>query len=139
MVAWVPVARTAVRVAPVALEVARQLDRQLRPHVLAYRFARSVDGWVARWSSSEGGHWVVFTRPEGGLLRAFPPLPPGEAEVAERELDRSILRHHDRLPEARVRDTAARLAARGRSDRTFGGPEPIDVEVIEVERDDPPR
>ena len=126
MVAWIPAARTAMKVAPFALEVARQLDRQLRPHVLAYRFARDVDGYVGRWTSGDGGHWVVFGRPEADLLRAFPPLPRGERELLERELDRSTLRHHSELPEAKVAQTAARFSPVGRSLPTRG-PEPIDV------------
>jgi hypothetical protein len=142
MVAWIPAARTAMKVAPFALEIARQLDRQLRPHVLAYQFARSVDGWVGKWTSSEGGHWLVFNHPAGELLRAFPPLGTAETDVVERELDRGTLAHHSELPEAKVRDAA--LAIRGgpgRSRRRLSGSqeadEIIDVEVIDIDRDDP--
>ena len=106
---WFPAARTAMKVAPFAFEMARQLDRQLRPHLLAYRLARDVDGLVGRWTSDEGGHWVVFARRDAEPLRAFPPLPTGELQILERELDRTTLRHHTALPEARVRDTTTRL------------------------------
>ena len=59
---WFTAARPAIKVAPLAFEVARQLDRQLRPHLLAYRLARDVDGLVGRWTSDVGGPWVVFAR-----------------------------------------------------------------------------
>jgi hypothetical protein len=107
MVAWVPAGRFALKVAPLALEVGRQLDKQLRPHVLAYRFARDVDGFVARWSAGKEAHWVVFPRLDGAPLKAFPPLPAGELELADRELDRSTLRHHSELPEARIKQRAS--------------------------------
>ncbi len=142
MVAWIPAARTAMKVAPFALEIARQLDRQLRPHVLAYQFARSVDGWVGKWTSSEGGHWLVFNSPSGELLRAFPPLMRSEAELVAREFDRGTLEHHSDLPEARVRDAAIAIkSGPGRSRRRLTGKgdhEIIDVEVIDIDRDDPP-
>jgi hypothetical protein len=143
MVAWIPAARTAMKVAPFALEIARQLDRQLRPHVLAYQFARSVDGWVGKWTSPEGGHWLVFNHPSGEMLRAFPPLKRSEAELVEREFDRGTLEHHSDLPEAKVRDAAMAIrSGPGRTRRRLTGgegeDEVIDVEVIDVDRDDPP-
>ncbi len=106
MVAWVPLTRAAFKFAPIALELGRQLDRQLRPHVLAYRFARDIDGYVARWSPGKTAHWVVFARPDAAPLRAFPPLPDTEVVVVARELDRGTLRHHTQLPEARVKHGA---------------------------------
>jgi hypothetical protein len=109
MVAWFPAAKTAMKVAPFALEAARQLDRQLRPHLLAYRVARDIDGFVGRWTSDEGAHWVVFATREVPLLRAFPPLPVGEVQLLETALDRAQLRHHTDLPEGRVRDKAVHL------------------------------
>ncbi len=108
---WSPVIRTAVRVAPVVLEVARQLDRQLRPHVLAYQAARDVDGYIARWTAEDGAHWVVFPDPVEPPLRAFPPLTIQELALVHERLDRATLRHHGDLPEARVRQTGGRLAA----------------------------
>lgn len=138
MVLWGPAARTAFKVAPIALEVARQLDRQIRPHVLAYRLARDVDGYVGHWSTTAGGHWVVLARTDGEVLRSFPPLPSDELALLERELDRGALRHHQDLPEARIRDTATRLrppllARRPRAqDREY-----YDVEVIDVDREPP--
>jgi hypothetical protein len=109
VVAWGSAIRTAVKVAPVAFEVARQLDRQLRPHVLAYRAAREVDGYVGRWTDGDGTHWVVFTEPAAEPLRAFPPLSDEEAELASREFDRSTLMHHSQLPEAKAVGTAVRI------------------------------
>ncbi len=109
MVAWGSVARTAIKVAPVAMTVARQLDRQLRPHVLAYRLARDVDGYVGRWTSEDGNHYVVFARRDATVLRVFPPVPGPEIDVIEDELDRASLRHHSELAEARVRDTTSRV------------------------------
>jgi|AntRauTorckE6833_2_1112554.scaffolds.fasta_scaffold215454_1 hypothetical protein len=108
---WSPVIRTAVKVAPVALEVARQLDRQLRPHVLAYQAARDVDGYIARWTAGDGAHWVVFPDRVEPPLRAFPPLTAEERTLVHEQLDRATLRHHSELPEARVRATGSRLAA----------------------------
>lgn len=138
MVAWIPAARTAMKVAPFAFEAARQLDRQLRPHVLAYRLARDVDGFVGRWTSSDGGHWVVFPRRDAEPLRSFPPLVKAETEIAASEIDRTSLRHHSELPEARVATAASRFGSGGRSLPSRGA-EPIDVEVIEINRDEPPR
>ena len=119
MVAWFPLARRAYKAAPVAMEVARRVDREIRPHLLAYRLAHDIDGYVTRWTGADGRHWLVFARTDGPAVRAFPPLPPGEDELVERELDRSQLRHHSELPEARFRqqtDTVislpGRLAAR---------------------------
>lgn len=109
MVAWGSVARTAIKVAPVAMTVARQLDRQLRPHVLAYRLARDVDGYVGRWTSDEGNHYVVFARRDATVLRVFPPVPGPEIDVIEHELDRGSLRHHGDMTEAKVRDTTSRV------------------------------
>jgi hypothetical protein len=106
MVAWVPIARTALKVAPVVLEVGRQLDKQLRPHVLAYRLARDVDGYVARWSGSEVPCWLVFPSPDEPPLRAFPPVSASELETAAASIAPETLSHWSELPEAK-------LAARG--------------------------
>lgn len=102
MVAIWPVARVAMKFAPVAIEVARQLDKQLRPHVLAYRFAVSVDGVIGRWTTEKTTHWIVFPSADGAPLRSFPPLDDVELAVANRELDRSGLRHHSEMPEVKV-------------------------------------
>lgn len=124
MVAWFPFARRAFRAAPVAMEVARRVDREVRPHLLAYRLAEDVDGYVARWTGAKGRHWLVFARPDGPPVRAFPPLLMDEEKLVERELDRTKLRHHSELPEARLKQQGTsvaslpgRLAARiGRGD-----------------------
>ena len=109
---WAPAAMLARKVAvPMALEVARQVDRQLRPHFLAYRFARDVDGYVARWTGEKGPHFVVFSERHGPPVRSFPPLPADEAELAHREIDRTQLRHHDDLPEARLARAGGTIAA----------------------------
>ena len=108
--AWPTLAGRALRYTPIVLEGARQLDRQLRPHLLAYGAARDVDGFVARWTATDGVHWVVFPDREARPLRAFPPLPKGELEVVDEQLDRSTLKHHADLPEARVKATGSRLA-----------------------------
>lgn len=104
MVAVGPTLRLALKVAPIALEVTRQLDRQLRPHVLAYRRAREVDGYVGRWTGHAETHWLVFPGWNSPPLVAFPPLSEAELVLADRELDRTSLRHHRELPEARVGD-----------------------------------
>ena len=109
MVPWTLVARRAIKFAPIAIEVARQLDRQMRPHVLAYRLARDVDGYVGRWTGEKGTHWVVFARPEAGPLRVFPPASDTESADIQQEMDRSALRHHSELPEARLKDTTDRV------------------------------
>ena len=111
MAAWFPLARRAVRVAPVAMRVARQVEREVRPHLLAYRAAQDVDGYVGRWTGAKGRHWLVFSRPDGPLTRAFPPLPGNEDRVVEQELDRAQLRHHSDLPEARFRQQAENVTA----------------------------
>ena len=108
MVAWGRLARTAIKVAPIATSVVRQVDRQVRPHVLAYRLARDVDGYVGRWTSDEGNHYAVFARRDSAALRVFPPLPAADVEALEDEIDRSGLRHHTELAEAKVRDTTSR-------------------------------
>jgi hypothetical protein len=109
---WAPAAALARKVAvPVAIEVARQVDRQLRPHILAYRFARDIDGYVGRWTSEQGPHFVVFSTVHGAMVRAFPPLPVGEADLMHAELDRGLLRHHAELPEARLVRAGGTLAA----------------------------
>jgi hypothetical protein len=109
---WAPAAALARKVAvPMAIEVARQVDRQLRPHVLAYRFARDIDGHVARWTGEKGPHFLVFSDIGGAPIRSFPPLAPAEAELADRELDRSLLRHHAELPEARLARAGESIAA----------------------------
>lgn len=104
MVAIGPAFRVAVKVAPIVLEATRQLDRQLRPHVLAYRRARDIDGYVGRWTATSGTHWLVFPDRYGWPVVAFPPLTAGELEDAARSIDRAGLRHHQDLPEARVGD-----------------------------------
>jgi hypothetical protein len=103
MVAIGPAVRVAIKVAPVALEVARQLDQKLRPHVRAYQLARSVGGVVGSWTVDDGTHWVVFKHSGGHPLQAFPPLPAAELEMAAREIDRSTLKPHTELPEHRVK------------------------------------
>ena len=105
MVAIGPTLRVALKVAPIALEVTRQLDRQLRPHVLAYRRAREVDGYVGRWTGQAETHWVVFPSWDGPALVAFPPLDASELATAARALDRTGLKHHRELPEARLGDS----------------------------------
>jgi len=106
--AWL-LARRALKYTPIALEVARQLDRQLRPHVLAYGSARDVDGYVARWTAADGVHWVVFPNETEAPLGAFPPLSEKELAVVHEQLDRGTLRHHAELPEARVKQTGSKL------------------------------
>src|SRR6056297_2120458 len=108
--AWPLLASRALRYSPIALEAARQLDRQLRPHLLAYGSARDVDGFVARWTTADGVHWIVFPDRQARPLRAFPPLTSAELEVVDEQLDRGTLRHHRDLPEARVKQTGSRLA-----------------------------
>lgn len=103
--------RTAMRAAPVAVEVARQLDRHLRPHVRAYQLARSVDGYVGSWTDGDGTHWVVFPDRGGAPLRAFPPLDDRELATVHRRIDRATLRSHHDLPEGLVRQRAERAAA----------------------------
>jgi hypothetical protein len=140
MVAFGPAVRVAVKVAPIAIEVARQVDRQLRPHVLAYRLARDVDGYVGRWTAQDAAHWLVFPDRSGPPLRAFPPLPPAELEAAHGQLDRVGLRHHSQLPEARARDAVASLRAgparlRGRRGLDAFGPDGerhLEVTVLET-------
>ena len=107
MIAWGPAMRAAAKAAPIALRVARRVDRQVRPHVLAYRLARSVDGYVAPWTAASGTHWLVFSQRDGLPLQAFPPLPRDQMAGAAAQLDASVLRHHSDLPEARARDAAA--------------------------------
>jgi hypothetical protein len=108
--AWPLLASRALKYTPIALEAARQLDRQLRPHVLAYGSARDIDGFVARWTATDGVHWVVFPDEAARPLRAFPPLTTSELEVVDEQLDRGTLRHHAELPEARVKQTGTKLA-----------------------------
>lgn len=103
-----PALRYALKYGPVALEVARQVDRQLRPHIMAYRLARAVDGYVASWSAKHT-HWVVFPTRDGAPLKAFPPLPDEELATITRELDRTTLRHHGELLEAKVKDRTDRV------------------------------
>ena len=111
MVAWIPLARRAVKAAPIAMEVVRRVDREVRPHLLAYRLAEDVDGYVARWTGANGRHWLVFARPDDAPMRAFPPLPAEEANLVARELDRNQLRHHSELPEARVKHQTGSVAS----------------------------
>jgi hypothetical protein len=110
MVAVGPLVRYAVKLSPIALEVARQLDRQLRPRVLAYRRAREMDGYVGRWTAASATHWLVFPRRHAEPVVAFPPLAVDELDLAHREIDRESLRHHSELPEARAGERARSLA-----------------------------
>jgi hypothetical protein len=110
VVALLPSWRVAMKAAPVAIEVARQLDRRVRPHVRAYQLARSVDGYVGSWTDGEGVHWVVFPDADGAPLRAFPPLSDRELETVHDRIDRDTLRSHRELPEASVRDRAQRVS-----------------------------
>jgi hypothetical protein len=119
--AFGPLAKGAWKFGPVAIEVARQLDRKVRPHVRAYQLARSVDGYVASWTDGDGTHWVVFPSRTGKPLRAFPELTDKELAVVARELDREKLRSHRELPEEAVRarvERAGQLPGRmlGRGD-----------------------
>lgn len=109
--AWPLLARRALKYTPIALEAARQLDRQLRPHVLAYGSARDVDGYVGRWTAADGVHWVVFPDEAAAPLRAFPPLSATELVVVDEQLARGTLRHHAELPEARVKQTGSKLVS----------------------------
>jgi hypothetical protein len=106
-----PLLRYAIKLSPVAIEVARQLDRQLRPHVLAYRRAREVDGYVGRWTATSATHWLVFPRRNAEPVSAFPPLKLEELDLAHREIDRATLKHHSELPEARAGERARAIAA----------------------------
>ena len=103
-------ARRALKYSPIALEAARQLDRQLRPHVLAYGSARDIDGYVGRWTAADGVHWVVFPERDAAPLKAFPPVSAAELEQVAEQLDRASLKHHRDLPEARVKQTGTKLA-----------------------------
>ena len=109
MVALGPTLRYAVRYGPVVLEVARQVDRQLRPHVKAYRLARAVDGFVANWTAAHA-HWVVFPTRDGWPVQAFPALSDDILTTIARELDRGTLRHHSELLEAKLKDRTERVA-----------------------------
>jgi len=109
--AWPLLAGRALKYTPIALEAARQLDRQLRPHLLAYGSARDVDGFVARWTATDGVHWVVFPDRQALPLRAFPPLTAAELQVIDEQLDRGTLKHHQDLPEARVKQTGSKLVS----------------------------
>lgn len=102
--------RMAMRAAPVAVEVARQVDRRLRPHIRAYQAARAVDGYVAQWTDGDGVHWVVFPEATGRPLRAFPPLSDRELDTVHERIDRDTLRSHRDLPEEVVRSRAERVA-----------------------------
>jgi hypothetical protein len=124
MVAVGPAFRVAIKLAPVALEVARQLDQKVRPHVRAYQLARSAGGVVGSWTVDDGTHWVVFNHVGGRPLQAFPPLTEAQLEMAARELDRSTLKPHTELPEHAIRqrieqvgDVGAGLASRVRRGR----------------------
>jgi hypothetical protein len=105
-----PLLRYAIKFSPVAIEVARQLDRQLRPHVLAYRRAREVDGYVGRWTDASATHWLVFPRRNAEPVSAFPALELRELDLAHREIDRATLKHHSDLPEARAGEKARAVA-----------------------------
>ena len=106
--AWM-LARQALKYSPIALEAARQLDRQLRPHVLAYGAARDIDGYVGRWTAADGVHWVVFPDQDAPPLRAFPPVLDAELALIDEQLDRAGLRHHLDLPEARLKAQGSRV------------------------------
>lgn len=110
--------RYAIKFSPVAIEVARQLDRQLRPRVLAYRRAREVDGYVGRWTDASATHWLVFPRRNAEPVAAFPPLKLPELDLAHREIDRAMLRHHAELPEAKAGDTLRAIASAPRKAST---------------------
>lgn len=115
MVAIGPAVRLGIKVAPIVIEVTRQLDRQLRPHVLAYRRAREVDGFVGSWTDERATHWLVFPERYAPPVVAFPPLEPAELAIAARAIDRMGLRYHDDLPEARlVAGARAAVTAPGR-------------------------
>jgi hypothetical protein len=103
-------AKTALKYSPLVLEAARQLDRQLRPHMLAYGSARDVGGFVGRWTADDGVHWIVFPEPGASPLKAFPPLTVAELHLVDEQLDRATLKHHAELPEARVKQTGSRIA-----------------------------
>ena len=105
-----PTWRMAVKAAPVAVEVVRQVDRRVRPHVRAYQLARSVDGYVASWTDGDGVHWVVFPDQGGKPLRAFPPLSDRELETVHKRIDRATLRSHRDLPEEGLRSRAQRVS-----------------------------
>jgi hypothetical protein len=109
MIAIGPAVRVALKVAPVALEVARQLDQKLRPHVRAYQLARSVGGVVGSWTVDDGTHWVVFKHTGGHPLQAFPPLTEAQLEMAAREIDRATLQPHTELLEHRLKERAERV------------------------------
>lgn len=113
MPVWGTLVRRAWRYAPVAVEAGRQLDRRLRPHVSAWQLARSVDGHVGSWTDEHGTHWVVFDAQGSKPLKAFPPLSDRELKRAGEQLDRSMLRHHSRLPEGQARERAERAVQRG--------------------------
>jgi hypothetical protein len=106
-----PLLRYAIKYSPIAIEVARQLDRQLRPHVLAYRRAREVDGYVGRWTDESATHWLVFPRRNAEPVSAFPSLRIQDLDLAHREIDRTALKHHSELPEARAGDTFRAIAS----------------------------
>jgi hypothetical protein len=109
MVAIGPAVRVAIKFAPVVIEVARQVDQKVRPHVRAYQFARSVGGVVGNWTVDDGIHWVVFKHAGGHPLQAFPPLPAADLEMVAREIDRSTLQPHTELFEHRLRERAERV------------------------------
>lgn len=108
MVVFGPTLRYAVKYGPVALEVARQVERQVRPHVKAYRLARAVDGYVANWTAKQT-HWIVFPTRDGAPLQAFPSVSDDVLVTIDRELDRGTLRHHSGLLEAKLKDRTERV------------------------------
>ena len=118
LISW----RVAMKAAPVALEVARQVDQRVRPHVRAYQLARSVDGYVGSWTDGEGVHWVVFPDRDAKPLRAFPPLSDRELDTAHKRIDRATLRSHRDLPEDAVRRRAEGVAALPSKVRRRGEP-----------------
>ncbi|GGI08010.1 hypothetical protein [Egicoccus halophilus] len=119
MPSLLPLIRRGWAFAPVVVEVARQVEKQVGPHVRAWQLASAVDGLVGRWTDRHGTHWVVFADADAAPLEAFPPLRDADLRRAGEELDRSGLRRHDELPEAtalhqlqRVRELPELLARR---------------------------
>ena len=107
-----PMVKRGWAMAPVVIEVARQVEKQVGPHVRAWQLATSVDGYVGRWTDHAGTHWVVFKDVKSAPVQAFPPLSDADLSRAGRDLDPSALRHHQDLPEATALARARRLRER---------------------------